>query len=746
MNEIAATEPGRAQPTKQQQQQQQQQSTAAAGTGKRRFNKGRKMRFRSSLFRAAAAAAAAAALLLPAALAIKLQLDSTPQEPTPLAAAAAAADAAAEAAAEALGLAAAAQQQNESDTAAAAAAAAAVGAQLYATAAEAAAAAADPAAAHRFAAAAAAAADAAADIEEQQEAAAAEEREKNQPYGFSLFLISLIKPLKLITSNSSSSNSSSSNSSSSSSESSRKIQPFDNLSCSDLQENLSLCVEHPRCSVNPAAAAAAAAAGEGSGGFKGQQPSCGLSKGYLSLAASGALCHLTAAAAAAAAAAAGAAGAAAGGRQSVAVSEGEMRAVVRDLMEELGIESEPLFEALKANDAADADSLCELAQELSSEVLSTERMTVESLRAATVLRASSESSGDAPIRIGINGFGRIGRLVFRIASSRPDMAVTHINSSMSPEYLSYALKYDSAHGRFDGNVEVQGNALFVDGRRIHLTAERDPKNINWKESKTDFVCESTGAFCTLQGAGQHVDRPGGARHAIISAPAKDEETPTLVVGVNAEAAYTPEMRVVSCASCTTNGLAPLVKVIDKHFGIEEGLMTTVHAVTGTQRVVDMTSNKDWRGGRAAGFNIIPSSTGAAKAVARCLPQMKGRLTGMAFRVPTLDVSVVDLTCRLNKSSNYEEIKAAVKAAAEGELKGIIGYTEDPIVSSDVVGSECSTVFDANAGIMLNPNFVKLISWYDNEYAYSARLVDLIAIMAAKDGLVPYGTGLQRKPF
>lgn len=233
---------------------------------------------------------------------------------------------------------------------------------------------------------------------------------------------------------------------------------------------------------------------------------------------------------------------------------------------------------------------------------------------------------------------------------------------------------------------------------------------------------------------------------IISAPAKDEETPTLVVGVNAEADYKPDMRVVSCASCTTNGLAPLVKVIDSNFGIEEGLMTTVHAVTGTQRVVDMASSKDWRGGRAAGFNIIPSSTGAAKAVARCLPHMKGKLTGMAFRVPTIDVSVVDLTCRLKKGTSYEEIKAAVKAAAEGEMKGILGYTEEQVVSADITSSECSSVFDASAGIMLNPNFVKLVSWYDNEYAYSARLVDLIAIMAAKDGIVPEGTGLNRKPF
>lgn len=241
-------------------------------------------------------------------------------------------------------------------------------------------------------------------------------------------------------------------------------------------------------------------------------------------------------------------------------------------------------------------------------------------------------------------------------------------------------------------------------------------------------------------------RAGGARHVVISAPAKDEETPTLVVGVNAEQDYQPSMKVVSCASCTTNGLAPLVKVLDEQFGLEEGLMTTVHAVTGTQRVVDATSAKDWRGGRASGHNIIPSSTGAAKAVARCLPHMKGRLTGMALRVPTLDVSVVDLTCRLKTPTSYEDIKRAVKAAADGPLFGILGYTEDPVVSSDIISTECSTVFDANAGIMLNPQFVKVVSWYDNEFAYSARVLDLIALMAAKDGLVPPGTGLDRKPF
>lgn len=241
-------------------------------------------------------------------------------------------------------------------------------------------------------------------------------------------------------------------------------------------------------------------------------------------------------------------------------------------------------------------------------------------------------------------------------------------------------------------------------------------------------------------------RADGARHVIISAPAKDKETPTLVVGVNAEAEYTPEMKVVSCASCTTNALAPLVKVLDEKFGLEEGLMSTVHAATGTQKVVDSQSSKDWRGGRASSVNIIPASTGAAKAISRCLPHLNSKLTGLAFRVPTIDVSVIDLTCRLKKSATYEEIKSAIKHASETNLKGILGYTEEPIVSTDILGTECSSVFDADASIMLNSSFFKFISWYDNEYSYSARLVDLIAIMASKEGLVPEGTGLNRKPF
>ncbi|OXB70352.1 UNVERIFIED_CONTAM: hypothetical protein H355_009088, partial [Colinus virginianus] len=379
---------------------------------------------------------------------------------------------------------------------------------------------------------------------------------------------------------------------------------------------------------------------------------------------------------------------------------------------------------------------------------------------------TAKSSGSAPIRIGINGMGRIGRLVFRIAMSRPDVmslyrpcclcglfvvggpcqTVTHINCSMEPAYIAYMLKYDSVHGRFEGDVQPTENGLLVNNREITLSNKREPAEIPWAERGADYICESTGAFCTSDLALKHIERPGGGKHVVISAPAKDEATPTLVVGVNAEQDYDSNMQVVSCASCTTNGLAPLVKVIDENFGLVEGLMTTVHAATGTQKVVDGSSKKDWRGGRAAGGNIIPSSTGAAKAVARCLPNMKGKLTGMAFRVPTLDVSVVDLTCRLQRSTTYDEIKAAVKKAADTYMRGIIGYTEEPVVSQDIVGAQCSTVFDATAGIMLNPNFVKLVSWYDNEYAYSARLVDLIAIMAAKDGVVPPGSGLDRKPF
>jgi len=307
---------------------------------------------------------------------------------------------------------------------------------------------------------------------------------------------------------------------------------------------------------------------------------------------------------------------------------------------------------------------------------------------------------------------------------------------MAPEYMKYLLSYDSAHGRYKGTVEVKDGNLIVDGLEITLSATRDPTEIPWGSREVDYICESTGAFTTTEGCNKHLESSSPAKKVIISAPAKDAETPTLVVGVNAAEEYKEEMNVVSCASCTTNGLAPLVKLIDQEFGIEEGLMTTVHATTASQLTVDGSmKGSDWRAGRAAAANIIPSSTGAAKAVAKCYPSTKGKLTGMAFRVPTIDVSVVDLTCRLKKSTDYDTIKEAVKSASEGSMKGVIGYTEDQVVSQDFVGSDLSTTFDAGAGIMLNPNFVKLISWYDNEWGYSTRLVDLIQIMAVKDGVL-----------
>merc|ERR1719386_673077 len=294
--------------------------------------------------------------------------------------------------------------------------------------------------------------------------------------------------------------------------------------------------------------------------------------------------------------------------------------------------------------------------------------------------------------------------------------------------------YDSVHGRYKGSVEVgeDGKSLVIDGLTVPLSSTRDPTEIPWKDAGVEYVCESTGAFTTTEGCLKHVE--GGAKKVIISAPAKDAETPTIVIGVNTEE-YKTSMSVVSCASCTTNGLAPLVKVINEKFGIKQGLMTTVHAATASQAVVDSSmKGKDWRAGRAASANIIPSSTGAAKAVAKAYPVMKGKLTGMAFRVPTVDVSVVDLTCELEKPTTYDEIKAEVKRASEEEVKGIVGYTEDQVVSSDFVGETCSTVFDAEAGIMLTPTFVKLVSWYDNEWGYSTRLVDLVGTMAVKDGI------------
>merc|ERR1712139_383495 len=339
---------------------------------------------------------------------------------------------------------------------------------------------------------------------------------------------------------------------------------------------------------------------------------------------------------------------------------------------------------------------------------------------------------DAPIKLGVNGFGRIGRQVVRIAMDKEDFVVKHINSPMSPEYMKYLLEHDTVHGRFPGTVSISDTGLIINGLPVTLSATRDPTEIPWKDAGVEYVCESTGAFTTTEGCMKHVQ--GGAKKVIISAPAKDAETPTIVIGVNQED-YTTEMKVVSCASCTTNGLAPLVKVINEKFGIKQGLMTTVHAATASQYVVDSSvKGKDWRAGRAASTNIIPSSTGAAKAVAKAYPVMKGKLTGMAFRVPTVDVSVVDLTCELEKPTTYDEIKAEVKRASVEEGKGVVGYTEDQVVSSDFVGETCSTVFDAEAGIMLTPTFVKLVSWYDNEWGYSTRLVDLVGMMAVKDGI------------
>lgn len=330
------------------------------------------------------------------------------------------------------------------------------------------------------------------------------------------------------------------------------------------------------------------------------------------------------------------------------------------------------------------------------------------------------------IRIGINGFGRIGRLVFRAAVDRPDIEVVGINDLIDVEYMSYMLRYDSTHGRFKGKVEVKGGNLVVNGKEIRVTAEKDPANLKWDAVGAEFVVESTGLFLSDETARKHIQ--AGAKKVVMSAPSKDN-TPMFVMGVNNETYAGQD--IVSNASCTTNCLAPLAKVIHDKFGIIEGLMTTVHAVTATQKTVDGPSAKDWRGGRGAGQNIIPSGTGAAKAVGKVIPSLNGKLTGMAFRVPTPNVSVVDLTCRLEKGATYDEIKAAIKKASENELKGILGYTEDAVVSTDFLGETCTSVFDANAGIALNNNFVKLVSWYDNEWGYSNKVVDLIQYIAGK---------------
>ena len=328
------------------------------------------------------------------------------------------------------------------------------------------------------------------------------------------------------------------------------------------------------------------------------------------------------------------------------------------------------------------------------------------------------------IKVCINGFGRIGRLVFRAAQQRNDIEIVGINDLISVEYMSYMLRYDTIHGQFKGTVDVKDGHLVVNGKTIRVTAEKDPSNLKWNEVEAEYVVESTGLFLTKETAEAHIK--AGAKRVVLSAPSKDD-TPMFVCGVNTDT-YKGEA-IVSNASCTTNCLAPIAKVINDKFGMVEGLMTTVHATTATQKTVDGPSAKDWRGGRAAAGNIIPSSTGAAKAVGKVIPELNKKLTGMAFRVPTLDVSVVDLTCTLAKPATYAEICAAMKEASETYLKGILGYTEDEVVSSDFIGDARTSIFDAKAGIALTDKFVKVVSWYDNEWGYSNKVLDLIAHMA-----------------
>jgi glyceraldehyde 3-phosphate dehydrogenase len=332
------------------------------------------------------------------------------------------------------------------------------------------------------------------------------------------------------------------------------------------------------------------------------------------------------------------------------------------------------------------------------------------------------------VKVGINGFGRIGRLVFRASLDHSNVEVVGINDPfINLEYMVYMLRYDSIHGQFQGSIAIEDGKLVVNGKKITVFASKDPAEIDWKSCGAEYVVESTGVFTTTEKASAHFK--GGAKKVVISAPSAD--APMFVMGVNNNK-YTKDMTVVSNASCTTNCLAPLAKVIHENFGIVEGLMTTVHSTTATQKTVDGPSNKDWRGGRAAAGNIIPSSTGAAKAVGKVIPELNGKLTGMSFRVPTLDVSVVDLTCRLAKAATYDEIKAVMKKASENELKGILGYTEDDVVSTDFVHDARTSIFDAKAGIALNSNFVKLIAWYDNEWGYSNKVVDLLEHMAKVD--------------
>ena len=327
------------------------------------------------------------------------------------------------------------------------------------------------------------------------------------------------------------------------------------------------------------------------------------------------------------------------------------------------------------------------------------------------------------IKIGINGFGRIGRLVFRAAMAKDNVEIVGINDLISVDYMAYMLRYDTMHGQFKGSIEVKDGALVVNGHAIRVTAEKDPANLKWNEVGAEYVVESTGLFLTKEKAEAHIK--AGAKRVVMSAPSKDD-TPMFVMGVNNKT-YAGQP-IVSNASCTTNCLAPIAKVLNDKFGMVEGLMTTVHSTTATQKTVDGPSKKDWRGGRAAAGNIIPSSTGAAKAVGKVIPALNGKLTGMSLRVPTLDVSVVDLTCTLAKDVTYDEICAAMKEASEGELKGILGYTEDAVVSSDFLGDARTSIFDAKAGIQLTPRFVKVVSWYDNEWGYSNKVLELIEYM------------------
>ncbi len=332
----------------------------------------------------------------------------------------------------------------------------------------------------------------------------------------------------------------------------------------------------------------------------------------------------------------------------------------------------------------------------------------------------------ATLRMGINGFGRIGRMVFRAAMTKKDIEIVGINDLFDAPYLAYMLKYDSVHGHFKGDIATDGNDLVINGKKIRVTGVKSPADLKWGDVGADYVVESTGLFLSKETAEGHLQ--AGAKKVIMSAPSKDD-TPMFVMGVNHKT-LTKDVHIVSNASCTTNCLAPLAKVLHDNFGLVEGLMSTIHATTATQKTVDGPSHKDWRGGRAAAGNIIPSSTGAAKAVTKVIPSLKGKLTGMSFRVPVLNVSTVDLTCRLEKAAEYEAICAAMKKASEGELKGILGYTDEDVVSTDFIGDSRTSIFDAKAGIMLNPNFVKVVSWYDNEWGYSCKVCELAEHMAS----------------